>query len=860
MVTESLERLDPPVVLGKLKLLAKLGEGGMATVYAGAIGHGNLARLAAVKLLRADAPDADYRARFLDEANVVVRLHHNNLVDVREAGEVDGQLYIAMELVEGRDLADVWDRCAQLGRAFPLPIAVHLAREALRGLHYAHEFPGLGLVHRDISPSNILVDWAGAVRVADFGLATSSLKAAHTVPGMVFGKVAYMAPEQAVTGHVDARADVYSTGVVLWELLTGKPLRPTDVDAKGVAAFRAPSAASISTRLDDELDAIVQRALSHDPALRWETALDFMRALGEWLGKHAPATTQETLAEFMSELFGDASARDHAAYSSLLEAGRTRLLPAGDSGAPTRDVVDGEQAFLATEVLRAGTLIGERYRIERQIGRGGMGIVYLAEHVVVGRKVALKVLTREWSAHEIVARRFREEARAASLAGHPNIVEVFDAGELPDKRLYIAMEHLVGRTLYAEQSVTGPLEPERACRIIRDVARAVRAAHGVGVIHRDLKPDNVMLVERGEEMVVKVLDFGISASAGRPGDDKRLTKPGHALGTPEYMAPEQGLGHVATEQFDVYALGVMLYEMLAGEPPLVSDNAIELLVRKVSERAPPLDGRRAGLPKRLVELVHACLEYEPDKRPRGAADFLARLAEVEGELGLAPAATSLPHLRVQSPTSSAAVPRGRSASAAASASRRRGMAVGFATAAVALLVGALAWRASIGAEAQGGGTAAPSDPRLPSIAAASTDAVPSRGEAPEPAPPASDPVRAESGAASAPAPATPPAPTNADASEPAAPPQASALSPAECARLRETTKQARIDHAWKKVLANLRKDECWGGSHRELRTKLRVLALWETKRYAECARAGVGANDAQTQKRAQRCKVLASGN
>src|SRR5689334_19078369 len=129
MVMESLQRLDPPQTLGKLTLLARLGEGGMATVYVAAPGRASPARLCAVKLLRAGAPDVDYRTRFVDEAKVVVRLHHNNLVDVREAGEHNGQLFIVMELCEGRDLADVWDRCAEVGKAFPVALAVHIVRE-----------------------------------------------------------------------------------------------------------------------------------------------------------------------------------------------------------------------------------------------------------------------------------------------------------------------------------------------------------------------------------------------------------------------------------------------------------------------------------------------------------------------------------------------------------------------------------------------------------------------------------------------------------------------------------------------------------------------------------------------------------
>lgn len=649
-MVESLQRLVPPRRLGKFQLMARRGEGGMATVYVAAIGEGSLARLAAVKLLRQGAPDHDFRTRFLDEAKVVVRLHHNNIVDVREAGEVGGQLYIAMELIEGRDLADVWDRCAEVGRAFPVPLAVHIVREVLRGLHYAHTFPGLGLVHRDVSPSNILIDWAGAVRLADFGLATSAMKASLTVPGMVFGKVGYMAPEQATRSPLDGRADVYGCGVVLWELLTGRPLRDSETDTQAVAGWDAVPPSSLSNRVDEELDDIVMTALQRSRDERYQSAGDFMEALSLWLSEHAPDTTQERMAEFMNRLFGEARDRDHEAYSQLIDALEELGLgiatepaanddtqgPAADSG-PGRggQAPRGAAARPAPsdgESIPPGTIIAQRYRIAEPLGRGGMGTVYLAEHVTVGRKVAIKVLTHEWSEHEVVARRFKEEARAASAAGHPNIIEVFDAGELPDRRLFIVMEFLTGRSLYEELVEVGPLDVLRACKIIRDVARAVRAAHGVGIIHRDLKPDNIMLVNRGEGEMVKVLDFGISASADRTPEEQRLTIPGHALGTPEYMAPEQSKGRPPTEQFDIYALGVMLYEALAGEPPFVSENVVEVLARKATEAPPRLDMRRAGLPPPLVELVHACIEVDPARRPPSAEAFLYVLEPIVSAL------------------------------------------------------------------------------------------------------------------------------------------------------------------------------------------------------------------------------------
>ena len=697
MVMGEIERLDPPRQLGNVTLLAVLGEGGMATVYLASIGTGAGARLVAVKLLRPGLPDHDYRTRFKDEAKLVLRLHHPNIVEVREAGDLHEQLFIVMALVEGRDLADIWDRCAAVGKAFPVPLAVHIIREVLRGLHYAHTFPGLGLVHRDVSPSNLLIDWTGVVRLADFGLATSTLKGSLTVPGVVFGKVGYMSPEQARHETLDGRADVYACGAVLWELLTGRPLRGGDgVDTEDVSNFNAPPASSYSSRVDAELDGIVAKALARDREDRYLSAHDFMEALGVWLAKRGIVGNAgtEQMAEFLAMLFGDAATREREARDALLgdlshatataaphrsaEANKDTL---GDAFAEDEEFdlslsededEDSDRANMKiiplperpdrlersaadkapnsqvrrprpkdefgfpenpqndVEHIEAGTIIADRYRVVSRIGRGGMGTVYLGEHTTVGRRVAIKVLTHQWSRSELVAKRFRAEARAASAAGHPNIIEVFDAGQLPDGRLYLVMEYLTGRNLYEEMEELGTLPVGRACRIIRAVARAIRAAHDVGIIHRDLKPDNVMFVPlpEGEGETVKVLDFGISAGAERTEAEARLTVPGHALGTPEYMAPEQAKGKDATELFDVYALGVMLYECLVGEPPFVSNNLVEIMARKSTEKAPSLGERRRDVPKALVTLVDACLEVNPADRPQSAREFLQRLEEV----------------------------------------------------------------------------------------------------------------------------------------------------------------------------------------------------------------------------------------
>jgi serine/threonine-protein kinase len=865
MATGGLTPLHPPRRLGDITLLATLGEGGMATVYLAAVGRGALARPAAVKLVRADVAGHDYRVRFLDEAKLVVRLQHNNLVQVTAAGEIDGELYIAMEIVEGRDLGRVWNRCARVGRAFPIALSVHVMREVLRGLHHAHT-AGLGLVHRDISPSNILLDWAGAIRVADFGLATSSLKTVRTKPGVVFGKVGYMAPEQARGGDVDARADVYGCGAVLWELITGRMLRPGDGnDMNYVAAFEAPPPSQFSRRVDGKLDGIVSRALALEPDERFESADAMMRALGDWLGGHAPSMGQDAAAEFLAELYPDARETERTQREQLMEQAEE------PSQAVTRvsAAIEPPRRTADPEMLESGAIIGGRYRVLSKLGRGGMGTVYLGEHVTVGRSVAIKVLTFEWSHNDSVVQRFRAEARAASAAGHPNIIEVFDAGELPDGRLYLVMEFVKGRNLFDEVQGSGPMGVARACRIVRDVARAVRAAHEVGIIHRDLKLDNVMLDDRDGE-IVKVLDFGISASAERTGE--RLTHDGQALGTPEYMAPEQALGHPATPRFDVYALGAILYELLCGEPPFLGGSAVEIMTRKQTEPAPKLADRRSGLPRDVVRLVHDCLEIDPDKRPVSVRVFLSRLDGVlhalprdgsvaaaaastnrtalAGVTGVAlaaalavggwwflsgdstdpgsgaPAASSIPPARDTGPSPADGGERGAGSAGVSSDSAEVG-------GAPAIAAVESSESAAIDAEAETSQTSDTSGSVPPEI--------------PEPFKPSGPPEPSgttdadePSGSPTAGDERTPPGATEGDSGG-----QGSETAPEHttpsCRRTRAQAEESAKAGAWGDVLTRVRSRSCWPSATE--RARLEVQALKESGRFAECARVGRGFTD-----------------
>ena len=298
-----------------------------------------------------------------------------------------------------------------------------------------------------------------------------------------------------------------------------------------------------------------------------------------------------------------------------------------------RSKFDFSQEEELDDDIPEGTIVAGRYRVISALGAGGMGTVYLAEHLAIGRRVAIKVLNGEWSGHNFVARRFRAEARIASTIGHPNIVEVFDAGELPDKRLFLVMEHLDGHDLAQEIVDHGTLSPLRTCEILRQVALALAAAHNVNVIHRDLKPGNVMIAHDAGGEVIKILDFGIACSPRATANQgQRLTLPGSVMGTPEYMAPEQSTNAEPTPRFDLYALGAIAFEMLTGDPPLLAEHAYELLVRKRKEPAPSLAVRAPHLHPALISLVDDCLQIDASKRPLDAIDFIHRIDAFIDEL------------------------------------------------------------------------------------------------------------------------------------------------------------------------------------------------------------------------------------
>jgi eukaryotic-like serine/threonine-protein kinase len=285
-----------------------------------------------------------------------------------------------------------------------------------------------------------------------------------------------------------------------------------------------------------------------------------------------------------------------------------------------------------------GQTLGDRYRLVQTLGSGAMGDVYLAEHVVLGKKLAVKVLKPGLTKNEEVAQRFQQEAVAASNIGHENIVDAVDFGRTPDGSMYFVMEALQGKTL-RELAEGSQLTLKRSLRALLQVSRALDAAHARGIVHRDLKLDNVMLVTKddGRELA-KVLDFGISKVTGpREALQQRVeTQAGVVLGTPDYMSPEQIRGETVDQRADIYALGVMTYELSCGSVPFEAPNMTGVMMKHLGEVAVPPSQRRPelGLPPELDALVLRALEKDPARRFQTMTEFrdaLSRVLEVLGD-------------------------------------------------------------------------------------------------------------------------------------------------------------------------------------------------------------------------------------
>jgi len=576
-----------------------------------------------VKIIRREhAADRSFLARFLDEARIQSQLCHPGVAQIQEASiDPSGKPYVVLEYVEGRNLGELRHRATQLGTrvCWPDAVAIGVAlTDALAHVHERTDAAGrpLAIVHRDLSPQNVMVGYGGEVKLIDFGTARGENRRCHTVAGVVFAKPGYVAPEVANNTPGAAPADLYAVGIMLWELLAGRRFLTGEASehlAAVAAGERRPTPLADGIDAPHELDAIIAKLTAHKIAARYASAREAMTDLVALL-KRAPSpadgerSVHARIAHLVRRLYPAEPARTRAEFARLVADAR-----ALSADAP----IFSTRAPLAVEGGDPGLLPGTRYRLVRTLGEGAMGTVYEAEHVDLGRRVAIKALTAPGRGAREHAERFRSEARAIAQLRHDNLVTVFDFGVAADGRPFYVMEYLDGEALDERLGREPRLSWREVAGLGIQACRALEVAHAAGIVHRDIKPGNLFLTRSG---ALKLLDFGVAERAKPAPHAAASSEAVEVFGTPEYMAPEQALG-TADVRSDVYSLGAVLYELMTGALPHDPAGDVTLFDAK-SRKQPEPAARRApqrGIPKMLDQTILKALACSPERRFQTAA-------------------------------------------------------------------------------------------------------------------------------------------------------------------------------------------------------------------------------------------------
>jgi serine/threonine protein kinase len=578
--------------------LWELGRGAMGITYKAF--DTNLRFQVAIKVINSTYLESDTaRQRFLREARAAVALRHPNVASVFNLGTEEDEVYYVMEFIDGETVE------ARVKRQGPLePVeALDIGLQVTRALAVAAK---QHLVHRALKPTNLmLVDQGGEqmVKVIDFGLAkvlkdSDEDSGALTVGGFV-GMPHFASPEQLEEGDSDVRSDIYSLGVSLYFALTGQPpFSGSSVQVMGQQLYK-PLPITPLAHLPRCVVFLLEHMMEKDPSKRPQTPQDLQRDILACLEEirsspiQSPYPADETASAFETKF-----SLEELPEATLLDEAKSKMA--------------GVERYQHYEVFKRAD--GSLW----ELGRGAMGVTYKAFDPNLRFTVALKVINSAYLESDTARQRFLREARAAAALRHRNVASVFHLGT-DHGRYFYAMEFIDGQTVDEYVKQRGRLEPTETLDIALQVARALAAAARRQLVHRDLKPPNLMLVDEDGERIVKVIDFGLAKSLKGEGKDTRTATVGEGfVGTPLFASPEQIEERDIDIRSDIYSLGATLYYLVTGHPPFAGSVA-QIMIQHLYKQVPtePLQ----GYPVPFVNLILSMMEKDRDKRPQGATEL-----------------------------------------------------------------------------------------------------------------------------------------------------------------------------------------------------------------------------------------------